>query len=197
MKTIFCITSTNPKVFLFTMLLVSLFGFTKQSFADNHREKEAKKLLDLSGLVWLDGNRFLAVSDAKSPEEDNLNRVSILTLPESLSGVGFQSLDLLYPNGGKSNDLESAAAIPGTDYVLLCESSHDNEGTDRIFLAKVGQADAKIEDVTTWETFTKSYNIESSAISGSDNDYLFFWAERAQDKTSTEIQWAKLKLKPF
>ena len=39
----------------------------------------AALLPDVSGLAWLGGDRFLAVHDAKVPEEAHLPRVSLLT----------------------------------------------------------------------------------------------------------------------
>jgi hypothetical protein len=53
--------------------------------------EESPQLLDLSGLAWIGGDRFLSVSDAKNPREDDLNRVGLLTLPDSLDGLGYES----------------------------------------------------------------------------------------------------------
>jgi hypothetical protein len=83
--------------------------------------RPVQKLLDLSGLAWLDGDTFLAVHDAKNPDENTRVRVSLLVLPRSLEGLLWRPLRPHFP-GGQSSDLESAARIPGTDKVLLVES---------------------------------------------------------------------------
>ncbi len=155
-----------------------------------------RRLLDLSGLVWLDGDTFLAVSDAKNPDEPHLNRLSVLTLPESLDGLGFRPIRVRYP-GGPSSDFESAAGIPGTPYVLLAESADDASDFQRIFLAEVRRNRARIVDVTSWSDFTDAFNIEATATSTSGEGRLFFWAERNQGEQYTHIYWAPLGLDPF
>ncbi|HYN47229.1 MAG TPA: hypothetical protein VER83_00095, partial [Candidatus Nanopelagicales bacterium] len=44
----------------------------------------ASTLPDLSGLAWIEGDRFLAVHDAKYPDEADRPRVSLLRLPTGL-----------------------------------------------------------------------------------------------------------------
>jgi hypothetical protein len=154
------------------------------------------KLLDLSGLAWIGGDRFIAVSDAKTPRENDLNRVSLLTLPDSLEGMGFESVDLRY-SGGPSNDFESAARIPGRKLVLLAESADDNGPFQRLFLARVGHPRPRIVDLTEWGSFTDVFNVEATAVAASGNGFLFIWAERNSGEQSTQIKWTPLTLAPL
>ena len=105
------------------LIVVSLGFFSCGSEGDS--SDGSPKLLDISGLAWIQGNTFLAVSDAKNPGEKEFTRISLLGLPNSLSGINFNALKPKFP-GGLSNDLESAAGIPGTNKVLLVESADDN-----------------------------------------------------------------------
>jgi hypothetical protein len=158
--------------------------------------RKALKLLDLSGLVWLRGDVFLAVSDAKNPDENDLNRLSLITLPDSLDGIGFYPLTPRYP-GGPSNDLESAAGIPGTNRVLLVESADDDSSFQRIFLAKVKRHRVRIMDVLDWRSFTDVKNIEATAVADTGAGLIFIWAERNSGEQFTYVNWARLSLRPF
>jgi hypothetical protein len=178
-------------VFLFTVLLLESVQ------ADSWWHKNpAPKLLDLSGLAWIGGDRFLAVSDAKYPAEPGLNRVSILTLPNSLDGVGFEHLKPAFP-GRISSDLESAARIPNSSYVLLAESGDDNRPGQRIFLARVEDRQVSIEAVTEWRSFTEAFNIEASAVARTGEAYVFLWAERNSGNQGTDIKWVSMEVRPF
>lgn len=154
------------------------------------------KLLDLSGLAWIGGDRFLAVSDAKYPGEGALNRVSVLTLPSSLDGMGYEPFVLRY-SGGPSSDFESAARIPGRSLVLLAESADDNGPFQRLFLARVGHPRPRLVDMTEWGTFTDVFNVEATAVALTDDGFKFVWAERNSGSQSTEIKWASLTLSPL
>lgn len=155
------------------------------------------KLLDLSGLAWIGGDRFLAVSDAKrSTAEITFNRVSLLNLPDSLDGVGFESFNLNY-SGGPSSDLESAARIPGRSLVLLAESGDDDGPFQRIFLARVGHPRPRLVDMTEWGGFTEVFNVEATAVALTDDGFKFVWSERNSGAQSTEIKWAGLTLNPL
>jgi hypothetical protein len=165
--------------------------------ADDQRHgKPAPELLDLSGLVWIDGDYFLSVSDAKFPAEPDLSRVGLLKLPESLEGLGFESLRPKFP-GGTSSDLESAAHVPNSSYVLLAESGDDNRPKQRIFLAKIDNRSIKIEGVTEWSSFTEVFNVEATAIAANGHGHVFLWAERNTGEQSTDIKWASMSLRPF
>lgn len=158
--------------------------------------QSVQKLLDLSGLAWLSGNTFLAVHDAKYPEEANRVRVSLLRLPDSLDGIQWRPLHVRFPQR-PSSDLESAARIPGTRKVLLLESGDDASALDRIYLARVGSQSVRVVDATEWSSFTSVFNVEGAAVAATDDGYIFIWAERADGETSTLVQWTDLTLAPF
>ncbi len=164
---------------------------------DRHRTKRSTpKLRDISGLVWIKDDVFLAVSDAKHPDEDDLTRVSLLTLPSSIDGIGFRPLSLRFP-GGPSSDFESAAGIPGSDKVLLVESADDNGPYQRIFLAKVVGKRVRMLNAVEWGSFTAMFNVESSAVADTGSGLIFIWAERNSGEQSTDINWTDLQLDPF
>ena len=146
--------------------------------------RQSSDLPDLSGLVWLGGDRFLAVHDAKAVGESGNPRVSLLSLPADSKGVLWkpQALDF---GGLKSNDLESAARIPGTNDVLLVESGDNgNPGFQRIFKARVEDNRVRIVAVTTWPV--SIHNVEASAVAALGDRFVFLFGERA----STELRWA-------
>ncbi len=159
--------------------------------------KPPAPLLDLSGLAWLGGDRFLAVHDAKTPKEDDLPRVSILTLPVSLDGVGRVDATPAFPDA-PSSDLEAVAAIPGTDTLLLAESGDDAGSFDRIFLAEVRGDAVQILDVVRWRDFTDYYNVEALAVAARNGgSSILLWAERNSGKDRTRLRWASLGIDPF
>jgi hypothetical protein len=158
--------------------------------------RPVQKLLDLSGLVWIDGDTFLAVHDAKFPDERRRVRVSLLRLPASLDGVEWKPLRPRFP-GRPSSDLESAARIPGTRKMLLVESGDDASGLDRIYLADASQHDVRILDAVEWSSFTDVFNVEGTAVAQSGDGYLFIWAERNEGDDTTLVRWTDLGLVPF
>lgn len=176
------------------LIVVSLVLFSCGSKGD--LRGGSPRLLDISGLAWIQDNTFLAVSDAKNPDEKAFTRVSLLGLPNSLSGINFNALKLKFP-GGLSNDLESAAGIPGTNKVLLVESANNNDVYQRIFLADVGENSVAIKETVVWTDFASVYNVEGSAVADTHSGLIFIWAERNTQQQSTEVKWTDLQLKPF
>ncbi len=161
------------------------------------RPKPAAPLLDLSGLAYLGGDRFLAVHDAKTPKEDALLRVSILTPPASLDGIGRIDATPAFPERN-SSDLEAVAAIPGTNKLLLAESGDDAGPFDRIFLAEVQGDAVKVLDAVRWRHFTAYHNIEALAVAAADGGGpILLWAERNSGQDITELRWARLSVEPF
>lgn len=185
-------------------LILVLTGIVPAGADGRPRAKQSdRKLLDVSGLVWIEDDLFLAVSDAKRPDENKLTRVSLLTLPSSLDGVGFRPLSPRFP-GGLSSDFESAAGIPGSKKLLLVESADDDGKYQRIFLAKVvgkqiRRKRLRILDKVKWGSFTEVFNVETSAVAKTDtgSGLIFIWAERNSGKQFTEIKWTDLNLDPF
>ncbi len=158
--------------------------------------RPVQRLLDLSGLVWMGGDTFLAVHDAKFPDEPQRVRTSLLQVPESLGGIQWLPLRPHFPEE-PSSDLESAARIPGTQSVLLLESGDDASGRDRIYLARVEPTRIRILDVVEWSSFTSAFNVEGAAVARTGGGYLLIWAERAEGEPSTVVHWTDLSLDPF
>lgn len=182
-------------------VLINLLGFAEPAHGAEPRTtwggfRPVQKLLDLSGLAWLDGDTFLAVHDAKNPDENTRVRVSLLVLPRSLEGLLWRPLRAHFP-GGQSSDLESAARIPGTDQVLLVESGDDDGAFQRIFLAEVHRNRLHVIDTVEWQSFSDVFNVEGTAVAETATGYLFIWAERNSGEQSTEIKWAELMLEPL
>jgi hypothetical protein len=158
-------------------------------FYDNSlRFRQASDLADLSGLAWLGGDRFLAVHDSKTDGESGNPRASLLYSPADSQGVLWkpQALDF---HGLKSNDLESAARIPGTMDVLLVESGDNgNPRFQRIFKARVEGNRVRIINVTPWPVPIN--NVEATAVGALGDRFVFLFAERAQNLSSTDLRWA-------
>ena len=182
-----------------------LAGTAPASAAGGHGAKRSRaKLLDISGLIWLEGDVFLAVSDAKIPDENTFTRVSLLSLATSLDGIGFRRLSPRFP-GGLSSDFESAAGIPGRKKFLLAESADDGEGNpQRIFLAKLvgkrpNRQRIKILDFVEWNSFTPVKNVEATAVAATDtgSKFIFIWAERNHGERFAYVNWTDLWLDPF
>lgn len=92
------------------LVLFSVMSIQAPAAADGGGKKgfgPVQKLLDVSGLVWVEGDTFLAVHDAKFPDERKLTRVSLIQLPQSLDGMQWTPLK---PDGLK---IESVALRPG------------------------------------------------------------------------------------
>ena len=195
--------TTPLAAFALVVILVLTSIASARAEHEPRSEQSKRKLLDISGLVWIEDDLFLAVSDAKRPDEKKLTRVSLLTLPNSLDGIGFHPVSPRFP-GGLSSDFESATGIPGSKKLLLVESTDDNGKFQRIFLAKVvgkriARKRLRILDKVEWGSFTGVFNVEASAVAKTDtgSGLIFIWAERNSGKQFTEIKWADLTLQPF
>lgn len=153
------------------------------------QHRRASVLPDLSGLAWLGGDRFLAVHDAKTYDEAGNPRISLLKLPTDLKGILFKTQPVGF-HGPKSNDLESAAWIPGTEDVLLVESGDDLDipAFQRIFKARVQGESVKVIAVTQWPE--RIGNVEATAVAACGERFVFLYAERAPTPTSTKVCWA-------
>ena len=187
---------SSSSLFALLALLSLMWMQAPAAAAGKKGFRPVQKLLDVSGLVWVGGDTFLAVHDAKYPDEKKLTRVSLIQLPKSLDGLQWKPLRPRFP-GRRSSDLESAARVPGTRKVLLVESGDDHSPNDRIYLARAGKHKVRIVDATDWSTFYDAGNIEATAVAQTDDGLLFIWAERAQGESSTRVQWTDLKLRPF
>lgn len=161
-------------------------------------KRAASTLLDLSGFAWVEGNRFLAIHDSKNPDEKERPRVSLVWLPTSSDGIFWQSLEVAWPASlGISNDLESIARIPSTEQFLLIESgekSFAGQQCKRIFLAELQKEHLKILSTTNLPAVK---NIEGAAVARIGKRLIFIFAERADHRSSSDIQWVELQLAPL
>ena len=84
MKNVCCSSRRRPgtpvSVFLTTLLWAALS--CQVAVASN--PPQPPKLLDLSGIAWTGGDRFITVSYAKIPEEDEFGRICLLPPLETL-----------------------------------------------------------------------------------------------------------------
>ena len=189
--------SNLRREFALVLCLIAVAAAPLPADAGSLGFRPVQRLLDLSGLAWIEDDLFLAVHDAKFPDERRRVRVSLLNIPESLSGIQWKPLHPRFP-GSQSNDLESASRIPGTRHVLLVESGDDANTLDRIFLARVKHNRVRVRQFVEWRSFYADiFNVEATAVAEITNGYLFIWAEREDGKTSTDIRWTDLELDPF
>jgi hypothetical protein len=154
---------------------------------------------DFSGLAWVEGDTFLALHDAKYPEEKDRVRASLIRLPRSLDGIALMPLALDWPSPqGPSSDLESIARIPGTNSFLLTESGEERDDRQqfrRVFLAEL--RDGKLAFISFTELPSTVTNIEGSAVWKTRDRLIFVYAERGDGLSRTEFYWADLDLQPL
>ena len=160
------------------------------------RLRVASTLPDLSGLAWIEDDLFVAVHDAKNPEENDWPRASLLSLARSLDGILWKPLRLNWPRPqGQSSDLESVARIPGTRDLLVVESGDDGGAFRRIFLVNFQQHRSQIVAFIEWPGLIQ--NVEGTAVARLGKRLIFIYAERAHGQPSTQIRWADLDLEPL
>jgi hypothetical protein len=161
-------------------------------------QRIAGTLPDLSGLAWIDGERFLAVHDSKNPDEKERPRVSFVWLPKSPDGILWQPIEMDWPSPlGLSNDLESIARIPSTRQFLLIESgekSFAGQQCKRIFLTELQNQRLKVLSLINLPAVK---NIEGATVARLGERLFLIFAERADHRPQTEIQWAELQLAPL
>lgn len=159
-------------------------------------------LPDLSGIAWIGNNSFLAVHDAKFPEEASAPRASLLTLPSEHGGTVVTPLNVTWPNGeNPGSDLECVARIPGpvqspeTSRFLLGESGDNDRGSKRIFLAELNNNTLLVNDTVAWPI--EIHNVEGCEVAAIGDELVFIFAERAQGSPTTDINWGSLLLDPL
>jgi hypothetical protein len=169
------------------------------AFFASGQKRALETLPDLSGIAWIEGDRFLVVHDSKNPTMLQRPRVSILTLPKSPSKLEVETLDLDWPPPlGPSSDLESIARIPGTNSYLLVESGErikDRPAFRRIFHVRFEGERLKL--ISFAEMPASVINIEGAAVARAGERLIFIYAERADDLPQTDIVWADLELEPL
>ena len=154
---------------------------------------------DFSGLAWVEGDTFLALHDAKYPDEKDRVRASLMSLPRSLDGITLQPLAIDWPlPQGPSSDLESIARIPGTNSFLLTESGEERDDRQqfrRVFLTELRNGRLTLLSFTELPATVK--NIEGSAVWKRGNRLVYVCAERGDGLSRTDFYWADLELQPL
>lgn len=180
---------------IMTFLLVLLFSCSDDE--DNGMDQPST-LPDLSGLSWVEEDLFIGVHDTKNnPGEQGLPRISLIRLPQSeFDGVIWEPLNLSFPGpGGVSSDMESASSIPGGKDFLFVESGQSGAGYRRIFHAFCENEEMEIVEYADWPV--EIINVEATEVCQVGQNLIFFYAERAEDSTYTNIRWARLSLNPL
>ncbi len=173
--------------------------FLLVSLASGFQKRDLEMLPDLSGIAWIEADRFLAIHDSKNPTMPSRPRVSIIRLPQSPLKMEVETIDLDWPSPpGPSSDLESIARIPGTNSFLLVESGErikDRPIFRRIFHVRF--QDERLKLISFAEMPASVINIEGTAVARAGERLLFIYAERADDLPQTAIIWADLELEPL
>ena len=127
---------------------------------------------DLSGLATAGDGRFLAVHDAKNPDELDRPRVSVLFTPRDLEGVLYKALTVDWGDID-SSDLESIARIGGSNRYLLCESGDDGDPTyRRIFKARL--QDTNCLSMMLWTGQSQSSTSKQQQLLVSGANFILF-----------------------
>jgi len=148
----------------------------------------AEYIPDLSGLEYAGSDLFVAVHDAKDPDELNRPRVSLLKSPQDPRGILWKPLRIEWPTA-PSNDLESCSRVGLSNRYLLAESGDDDPArTPRIFRGILANDEMQIDDVVDWPVAIS--NVEATAVARVQNQFYFLYAERADNQPSTQLNWA-------
>ena len=191
---------TLASVATIALLASAALPVVAQTDATDAAVLPATTLPDLSGLAVLDADHLLAVHDAKSPDEDDRPRASLLTLTRSGAGVTWEPVSIEWPaDHGPSSDLEAASDVPGSPLVVLAESGDDGSDHQHLFLVEVDRSTSpptgSVVGLTTWPD--PAFNMEGMTIGRVRDELVILYAERAQGQTTSTIRWAPLSLEPF
>lgn len=149
----------------------------------------------VSGLAWVEGDTFLVVHDAKTPDEDDRPRVSLVELTPDAAPV-WTPLSVDWPvDGPPSHDLESIARVPGTSTYLLAESGNGGSAHRRIFVVNLDVQRLTIREAVEWPV--PVHDVEGTAVVRRGDALYFVFAERAHGDAGTQIFWAPLWLDPL
>ena len=155
-----------------------------------------RTLPPVSGLGCLPGGGFLVVTDVKNDKNDPSQTGGmpplLRVLPAS-KGSTWEPVTVLWPDpDGAPNDLESVAAIPGTDSFLIVESSSRDNRFGRIFQVA---ADGRLLGFTS--LIPPVTNVEGTAVARVGERLVFIDSERGEDQSDTSIRWFELRLDPL
>lgn len=147
----------------------------------------------VSGLGCLPGGGFLAVTDAKNAAKDPGVLPPLIRVHPGENGYTWEPVAVPWPDpDGAPNDLESVAAVPGTDSFLLVESAYRESRFGRILRVS---GDGRLLGFTSLiEPVT---NVEGTAVAKVGERLVFLDAERGEDQTDTRLRWFVLGLEPL
>lgn len=145
---------------------------------------ERRPLPPLSGLACLADGSFLAVVDTKTDAPAGTPRVIRIRLSENQPSWEPVPVDWPAPDG-TSNDLESVAAVPGSDSFLVVESGYSKGRHGRILEITL---DGKV--LRTGRLPANVTNIEGTVVARTLRGLVLLFGERG-DGT---IRWADLDL---
>ncbi len=158
-------------------------------------EHDPVPMPDVSGLAWVAKTTFLVVHDAKTPDEDDRPRVSLVTLVPG-AAPAWTPLDVDWPRTGPpSHDLESVARIPDTSTFLLAESGNSGSPHRRIFVTDLEAPRLTIREVAAWPV--QVHDVEGAAVARRGEELILVFAERAHGARLTELVWGRLSLDPL
>ncbi|MDA7893381.1 hypothetical protein N9B38_00550 [bacterium] len=188
------IRETTSLLTIFSAVLIHTTISLPRCLGQQKTEKhQTPQLADLSGLAWIEGETFIGVHDAKTDDAEILKpRIAQLQLPQNLSGLAYEDRHLTF-DGTTPNDLESIAKIPGSTEYLLVESgdSMHDPSIQRIFKATLRNGELEIISQTQWPV--KITNVEGTAVAKLGSVYVFVFAERAENQSSTDLCWVKFE----
>lgn len=157
------------------------------------RPAPASGLPPVSGLACLPDGSFLAVTDVKNDPSRPALFPPVLRIRAGEKRLTWEPVAVRWPDpDGAPSDLESVAAVPGTDSFLIVESGFFQGRFGRIFRISSGG------DLLGFTTLTKPVeNIEGTAVARVGNRLIFLDAERGEDAAATAIRWYDLTLDPL
>jgi hypothetical protein len=182
------------KRWIYASLSVTLLAVTVasgQSLPLSLNFHPSPQLPDVSGLAWIEGDRFITIHDAKGSADQP--RASLVTLPTGDRRFQWQSLPILWPHASDpGRDLESVARIPATLDFLVAESG---SAGDRLFLTRYDGQHLKVIETIPWPAPIQ--NVEGMTVAQIGTQLVFLYAERAGGQAVTHIRWAPLRLNPI
>lgn len=147
----------------------------------------------VSGLGCLPGGGFLVVTDVKNDPPQTGGMPPLLRVLPATKGSTWEAVPVLWPSpDGDPNDLESVAAIPGTDSFLIVESSYRDNRFGRILRVT---ADGQLLGFTS--LIPPVTNVEGTAVARVGERLVFLDSERSEDQADTSIRWFELRLDPL
>lgn len=188
------------RLITFAVAIALLPVLLNSTFTSAHGSSTYQTLPDLSGITWIGNDSFLAIHDAKFPQEASAPRANLLSLPAEHGGTVVTPLNVTWPSGeNPGSDLECVAQIPDqtreTTRFLLGESGDNDRGSKRIFLAELDNNTLIANDTVPWPI--EIHNVEGCEVTAIGDELIFLFAERAQGSPTTDISMATLLLDPL